>query len=89
VVHSFDFINDMIYTTNISDFTSESNWWTSSPINLPKTKLVWGVDFEGNSLSASTVTQIATGSKAYGGIMAWEYSQPTEAKLWPAIQGVF
>jgi chitinase len=87
-VNSFDFINDMIYTTNMSDYTNESNWWTST-VNLPKTKLVWGVNFEGNSLSVSTCTQIAMGSKAYGGIMAWEYSQGSEAQLWPAIQSVF
>jgi GH18 family chitinase len=88
VVNSFDFINDMIYTTNLSDYTNESNWWTST-INLPKNKLVWGVNFEGNGLSVGTVTQIAMGSKAYGGIMAWEYSQQSEAQLWPAIQSVF
>ena len=88
VVNSFDFINDMVYTTKMSDFTSESNWWTST-VKLPKNKLVWGVDFEGSSLTVSTVTQIATASKAYGGIMAWEYTQPSEAQLWPAIQGVF
>jgi len=88
VINSFDFINDMIYSTNMSRYTSESNWWTST-VNLPKTKLVWGVNFEGNSLSVGTVTQIAMSSKAYGGIMAWEYSQPTEAQLWPAIQSVF
>jgi chitinase len=89
VVNSFDFINDMIYTTNMSDYTNESTWWTSSPVNLAKTKLVWGVHFEGNSLSVGTVTQIAMGSKAYGGIMAWEYTQQSEAQLWPALQSVF
>jgi chitinase len=88
VVNSFDFVSDMVYTTNLSDFTTESNWWTST-INLPKNKLVWGVDFEGTSLTVDTVKQIAMGSKAYGGIMAWEYSQPSEAQLWPAIQSVF
>jgi hypothetical protein len=88
VVNSFDFINDMIYTTNLNDYTSESDWWTST-VNLPKNKLVWGVNFEGNSLSVNTVKQIATSSKAYGGIMAWEYTQSSEAQLWPAIQSIF
>jgi GH18 family chitinase len=86
-VQSFDFINDMIYTTNMSDYTNEANWWTST-IQLPSEKLVWGVLF-GNNLSVGTVTQIATASKAYGGIMCWEYTQSTESTLWPAIQGVF
>jgi chitinase len=86
-VQSFDFINDMIYTTNISDYTNEANWWTSTT-QLPNDKLVWGVLF-GNNLSVGTVTQIATASKAYGGIMCWEYTQSTESTLWPAIQGVF
>jgi Glycosyl hydrolases family 18 len=86
-VQSFDFINDMIYTTNMSDYTNEANWWTST-IQLPNDKLVWGVLF-GNGLSVGTVTQIATASKAYGGIMCWEYTQQTESTLWPAIQSVF
>jgi GH18 family chitinase len=85
-VQSFDFINDMIYTTNLSDYTNEANWWTST-VALPNDKLVWGVLF-GNNLSADTVKQITTASKAYGGVMCWEYSQPTESQLWPAIQSV-
>jgi hypothetical protein len=89
VVNSFDFINDMIYTSNMADYTNESSWWTST-VNLPKNKLVWGVNFEGNGgLSVATATQIAMGSKAYGGIMMWEYTQASEAQLWPAIQSVF
>jgi hypothetical protein len=85
VVNSFDFINDMIYTTNMSDYTNESSWWTST-VNLPKDKLVWGILF-GNGLSTDLATQITMASKAYGGIMVWEYTQPTEAQLWPAVQG--
>jgi Glycosyl hydrolases family 18 len=86
-VQSFDFINDMIYTTNISDYTNEANWWTST-VNLPNDKLVWGIEFN-NNLSTGTAMQIATASKAYGGIMIWEYTQPTESQLWPAVQSVF
>jgi hypothetical protein len=84
VVNSFDFINDMIYTTNMSDYTNESNWWTST-VNLPNNKLVWGILF-GNGLSTGTAQQITMGSKAYGGVMVWEYTQPSEPQLWPAIQ---
>jgi chitinase len=86
-VQSFDFINDMIYSTNMSDYTNEASWWTST-IQLPNDKLVWGVQFT-NNLSVGTATQIAMASKAYGGVMCWEYTQPTESQLWPAIQSVF
>jgi hypothetical protein len=85
VVNSFDFINDMIYTTNLSDYTNESSWWTST-VNLPKDKLVWGILF-GQGLSASTAAQITMQSLAYGGIMVWEYTQSSTPTLWPAVQG--
>jgi hypothetical protein len=83
-VESFDFINDMVYTNSLGDYTNEANWW-SSTIGLPKDKLVWGILF-GNGLGVDTAKQIATASKAYGGVMCWEYSQPTASQLWPAIQ---
>ena len=38
-------------------------------------------------LATNTAVQITTGSEAYGGVMMWEYTQPTESTLWPAIQG--
>jgi GH18 family chitinase len=87
VLQSFDFINDMIYTTNMNDYTSEASWWISTQ-GIAKTQLVWGIEF-GNGLSADTAKQIATASKDYGGTMIWEYSQPTEPQLWPAVQSVF
>ncbi len=86
VVNSFDFINDMIYTTNYSDYTNESNWWMST-VNLPKDKLVWGIQFT-NGLSTGTAKQITMGSLSYGGVMMWDYTQSTEGQLWPAIQSV-
>ena len=88
-LNSFDFINDMIYSATMSDFTNEANWWTGSPVNLPKEKLVWGVCFDGECANPSValVQQITTASKAYGGIMIWDYTDgavgPT---MWPAIQ---
>jgi hypothetical protein len=85
-VQSFDFINDMIYTTNMGDYTNEASWWTSTT-HLPKDKIVWGIQFM-SSLSVNTAKQITTASKAYGGVMCWEYTQPTEAQLWPAVQSV-
>jgi hypothetical protein len=84
-VTSFDFINDMIYTTNLSDYTSEAGWWTGT-IGLPNDKLTLGIEFT-SSLSVDTARQITMNSKAFGGVMCWEYTQPTEAQLWPAIQG--
>jgi hypothetical protein len=84
VFQSFDFINDMIYTTNMSDYTSEASWWTSTQ-GVAKDKLCWGIEF-GSNLSTGTAIQITKASEAYGGIMIWEYSQPTEAQLWPAVQ---
>ena len=46
-LNSFDFINDMIYSANMSDYTNEAAWWTGSTIGLPKEKLVWGICFGG------------------------------------------
>jgi hypothetical protein len=84
VFQSFDFINDMIYTTNPSDYTNEATWWTGTQ-GITSTKLSLGIEFT-NGLSTSTAIQITKASKAYGGVMMWEYSQPTEPQLWPAIQ---
>jgi GH18 family chitinase len=83
-LNSFDFINLMIYTTNKDDYTKELDWWTNSK-GIPKNKLTWGVLFD-NNLSVDLVKQLTTMSKAYGGIMAWEYSQRTTPTLWKAIQ---
>jgi chitinase len=85
-VNSFDFINDMIYGTKLSDYTNEASWWTGT-IGLANDKLVLGIQFM-SSLSVNTAQTVTTDSKAYGGVMCWEYTQSTEAQLWPAIQGV-
>jgi chitinase len=84
VLSSFDFINLMIYSTNMSSYTSELNWWTTTT-GVPRNKLTWGIQFT-NNLSAATATQLTTASKSYGGVMVWEYSQTSEPRLWPAIQ---
>ena len=84
-VSTFDFINDMIYSTSFNDYTSEAGWWTGT-IGLPSDKLALGIEFT-NNLSVSMAQQITTYSKGYGGVMIWEYTQPTEAQLWPVIQG--
>jgi GH18 family chitinase len=83
-LNSYDFINLMIYTTNMDDYTKELGWWTSNK-GIPKNKLTWGVLFD-NSLSVDLVKQLTTSSKAYGGIMGWELSQRTAPTLWKAIQ---
>ena len=84
VYQSFDFINDMIYTTNLNDYTSEASWWTGTQ-GITNTKLCWGIEFTSN-LTTGTAIQLTTASKAYGGVMIWEYTQQTEPQLWPAIQ---
>ena len=81
---SYDFINLMIYDSNMNTYTSELNWWTSKT-GVAKTHRVWGV-IVSNATAASDATQLTTASKAYGGVMVWEYSQGTEPTLWPAIQ---
>jgi chitinase len=88
-LNSFDFINDMIYSSNMSDYTSEATWWTGSPVNLPKEKLVWGICFGecGAAPSVATVGQITMASLSYGGITCWNYTDSAESTLWPAIQG--
>jgi GH18 family chitinase len=83
-LNSFDFINLMIYTTNMGDYTKELNWWTNNK-GIPKNKLTWGVLFDPN-LSVDLVKQLTTASKAYGGIMGWELSQSSAPPLWKAIQ---
>ena len=88
-LNSFDFVNDMIYSATPSDFTNEANWWTGSPVNLPKEKLVWGVCFDGECANptVAVVKQLTTSSKAYGGIMIWDYTDSTVGPtIWPAIQ---
>jgi len=84
VYQSFDFINDMIYTTNLSDYTNEASWWTSTQ-GVTNTKLCWGIEFT-SDLSTDTAIQLTMASEAYGGVMMWEYTQPTEGQLWPAVQ---
>jgi hypothetical protein len=85
---SFDFVNDMIYSANMSDFTNEATWWTGSTVGLPKDNLVWGVCFGecGPAPSTATLAQITTASKAYGGVMCWDYTDKLETTLWPAVQ---
>src|SRR5260370_1287379 len=68
VLGSYDFINLMIYSTNMSTYTNELNWWTANT-GLPKTKLVWGVDFSPGKLTAAMEKQLTTPSNAYGAIM--------------------
>jgi chitinase len=81
---AFDFINLMIYSTNMSTYTKELAWWTGTE-GLPKDKLTWGVELT-SQLTVDMAKQLTTASKAYGGVMVWEYSQKTEPQLWPAIQ---
>ncbi len=81
---SFDFINLMIYSTKMSAYTQELTWWTTTE-GLPKDELTWGVELT-SQLTAAMAKQLTTASKAYGGVMIWEYSQSTEPTLWPAIQ---
>jgi hypothetical protein len=84
VIKAFDFVNLMIYSTKMSDYTNEVNWWIHT-VGVPQAKLTWGVEFT-SQLSVATVKQITIASKANGGVMVWEYSQPTEPQLWPAVQ---
>jgi hypothetical protein len=90
-LNSFDFINDMIYSANVSDYTSDAAFWTGSTIGLPKENLVWGVCFDGGgecaNPSVAIVQQITTASKGFGGIMIWDYTDSSVGPtIWPAIQ---
>ncbi len=91
-INSFDFINDMIYQADLNTYTSDASWWTGSPVNLPNDHLVWGLCFDGQGSGCgtpdvNTIQQLTTASKAYGGIMIWDYTDgsvgPTD---WPAVQ---
>ena len=81
---AYDFINLMIYSTNMGTYTKELGWWTNTE-GLPKDKLTWGIEFT-SGLTTDMAKQLTTASKAYGGVMVWEYSQKTEPQLWPAVQ---
>jgi chitinase len=83
-LNSYDFINLMIYSTSMTAYTSELNWWTTNK-KMPKNKLIWGVLFS-SQLSVDTVRQLTIASKAFGGIMGWELSQSTAPTQWKAIQ---
>ncbi len=87
-INSFDFINDMIYSNNASDFTNEATWWTGSPVNLPPEHLVLGICFGecGGSPSVSMVHQVTSDSLQYGGVWGWDYTDTGEATIWPAMQ---
>ena len=82
--NSFDFINLMIYNKNMNTYTNELNWWKTTR-NVPKTKLTWGVIFDGTT-SVDMVKQITAASKADGGVMAWELSLDKSGAYWKAIQ---
>ncbi|HEX3694076.1 MAG TPA: glycosyl hydrolase family 18 protein [Polyangia bacterium] len=84
-LNSYDFINLMIYSTNMTTYTKELTWWTTTKM-VPKANLTWGVEFS-SKLTVDIAKQLTTASEAYGGVMLWEYSQGTEAQLWPAVQG--
>jgi chitinase len=87
-LNSFDFINDMIYSTNVNDYTSDAAWWTGSTIGLPPGKLVFGMCFDPTCTipTATTAQQVTTDSKTYGGVMCWDYTDQATTTLWPAIQ---
>ena len=87
-LNSFDFINDMVYSNNYSDYTSEAAWWTGSPVNLPNENLALGICLGecGGAPSTSTVEQVTMTAKNYGGVMCWDYTDQDESTLWPAIQ---
>jgi len=86
---SFDFINDMIYSNTLSDFTNEASWWTGSPVHLPPDHLVLGICFGecGGTPSVNMVKQVTTDSLQYGGVMGWDYTDAYESTIWPAMQG--
>src|SRR5882724_7356836 len=70
---SWDFINVMIYTSKMSDFTNEMNWFTGTK-GVAKNKLVNGVGFFGADSGDNEVT--------YADIMkadpnAWSKNQTT------------
>jgi chitinase len=91
-INSFDFINDMIYQTDLGTYTSDASWWTGSPLNLPAQNLVWGICFDGGGSgcgnpSVMQIQQLTTASKAYGGMMIWDYTDGSVAPTdWPAVQ---
>ena len=83
-LNTYDFINLMIYDTNMSTYTKELTWWTTQR-KIPAKMLTWGVDFS-NKTSTDYAKQLTVASKADGGVMAWELSQPNGLTLWKAVQ---
>jgi len=72
-MQGWDFINVMIYTNKMSDFTSELKWFTDTK-KVPKTKLVVGAGFFGTD---STGKEYAYLDIMKADSMAWSKNQAT------------
>jgi len=87
-LHLFDFVNIMVYSSKVSDYQGELDYFTGK--SVPKEKLTLGVISEsGNHTSTSATTSIVALSKSYGGTMLWDLAEDStgQASVYKAIQG--
>jgi chitinase len=87
-LHLFDFVNIMVYTSNINDFKGELDFYTGK--GEQKTQLTLGIISESDQHTSVSDTQaIATLSKSYGGAMLWDLAEDAtgQASVYKALQG--
>ncbi len=74
-LHSFDFVNIMIYSSNTSDYTSQANYYVNTK-GMAKSKITLGIISESDQhTSTATTTSIMNIAKNYGGGMLWDLAE--------------
>jgi GH18 family chitinase len=87
---SFDFVNIMIYSSNMGDYTSALNFYVGK--GMAKTKLTLGLISEsGQHTSVATTKTLTTMSKSWGGAMLWDLAEDAtgSASVYKAMQDTF
>jgi hypothetical protein len=85
-LHSFDFVNIMTYSSNVSDYMGDVNFYTGQK-GMQKTQVTLGIISEsGQATSSSTTQAITQMSKDYGGVMLWDLAEDSGG-VYQAIQG--
>jgi len=87
---SFDFVNIMIYSSNVSDYTNELNFYLGK--GMAKTQLTLGLISESSQrTSVATTKTLTTMSKSWGGAMLWDLAEDATgtASVYKAMQNTF
>jgi GH18 family chitinase len=84
-LHSFDWVNIMTYSGNVSDYMNDASFYTGQK-NMAPTQITLGIE-SGQGTSAATIQAITQMSKTYGGVMLWDLGTDQQASTYQAIQG--